>query len=74
MSITILSGLLLLHSESRGNHLLRDSIAGQWSNGGSLDQAGIELPIIYLFAQKAISFLTPLSIMCVTIYGITKYT
>lgn len=74
MSITILSGLLLLYSESRGNHLLRDSIAAQWNNGGSLDQAGIKIPIIYLFAQKAISFLTPLSILCLTVYGVAKYT
>ncbi len=73
MALTILIGLLFLYSETKGQHLLRDSIANQWNTEGSLEQAGIELPKIYLFAQKSFFFLTPLSIISLTIFGICKY-
>jgi len=74
MSITILLGLLVLHSESRGHYLLRDSIIDQWNKeDGSLDQAGIILPTIYLFAERAFSFMTPISVALLSIFGFLKY-
>ena len=74
MSVTILLGLLVLHSESRGQHLLRDNIIHQLNTEkGSLDQSGIILPHIYLYAERAFSFCTPLAIMFLAIYGILKY-
>lgn len=74
MSITILLGLLLLHSEQRGHLLLRNDIAHQWKTGGSLDQAQGVLPRLYGILHTVLSFLPPISIMSLSVFGVLKYT
>jgi hypothetical protein len=73
MSATILIGLALLHGESLGHRLLRDSIADQWNSDKNLDQSGVALPNIYAYALTAFSYSTILSILFLTIFGICKY-
>lgn len=73
MSLTILSGLIILHSESNALHQYRDKIAENWEDKISLKDTSVELPNYYKYISKGFTVFTFLSILTVTVFGVLKY-
>jgi hypothetical protein len=73
MTVTILSGLFVLGSESKGYLLLRNKTADHVNNGNIAHDAEVNLPNIYRYASKAFSVSSYLSVLCLCLFGVFKY-
>jgi len=73
MSVTILSGLVILNSESGALLELRNQIAENWEKQKSLKKAEVVLPNYYKLIKLLFSIATFSSIVAVTTFGVLKY-
>ncbi len=73
MTITILSGLSILRSESIAYRGLRDVIGTDWNDRGRYNDPEYELPSYYKVVNFVFKLSALISIILVSLYGISKF-
>ncbi|WP_100658447.1 hypothetical protein [Alteromonas flava] len=73
MSSCIITGLYILGGEAKGHRELRDKIGDEWNENHKFFTEGITLSQTYKYAGHVFNYLTLISLISLTLFGVLKY-
>ena len=74
MTLTVLIGLVALHSEAKSHVLARDKLRAEWDQHGDLSKVSelVELPLYMRAALVVFPYMVSFSLLCISALGIIK--